>query len=130
MDITLDELAPYIRKNLPQSKSIKHLVVDDKAKIVIFEWQSRRFAVKPTLQTFELKGNRLFITGASSLLQMILATKTRNQTIIGEIVETLDEINGMFNSQQDNAMKLLQTVKATLARLAGCKSVKKKAVTA
>ena len=85
MEMTLDELVLYLRKNVPQSKAIKQSVVDEKAKIVKFEWQGRHFVVRTTLQTFELKRTSLFVTGTSTLLQLILTTKTSQQTVIGEL---------------------------------------------
>ena len=87
MEMTLDELVLYVPKNVPQAKAIKHLVVDQKAKVVQFEWQGRRFVVRTSLQAFELKKTSLYVTGTSVLLQQVLTSKTRNQTIIGELVD-------------------------------------------
>ena len=61
MEMTLDELVLYLRKNVPQAKLIKHLVVDQKAKVVQFEWQGRHFVVRTSLQTFELKKTSLYV---------------------------------------------------------------------
>jgi len=125
MTLTLEDLVQYLRKNVPQPKAIKHMVADDKAKVITFEWQSRRFAVQTSLQTFELKGTGLFITGASSLLQLILTTKTRNLTVIGELYDTLSESMNLLNGDQKKGLSLLQSVKTSLARLSG-KQVQKK----
>ena len=133
--MTLDELVLYIRKNVPQPKAIKHLVSDEKAKIARFEWQGRHFVVQSTLQTFELKKTSLFITGTSMLLQVILTTKTSQQTVIGDLVEKFDEAMNLLkavNVRPEDVQKgltLLQPIKATLGRMAG-QSKKKKSVAA
>ena len=134
-EMTLDELVLYIRKNVPQPKAIKHLVSDEKAKIARFEWQGRHFVVQSTLQTFELKKTSLFITGTSMLLQVILTTKTSQQTVIGDLVEKFDEAMNLLkavNVRPEDVQKgltLLQPIKATLGRMAG-QSKKKKSVAA
>ena len=125
MNMTLDELVPYLRKNVPQSKAIKNLVADQKAGVVTFEWQARRFAVRTSLETFEMKQTRLFVTGASGLLQVILASKTRHQTVVGELVDKLDEALDVVKKDQQKAMTLLQPVKTKLAALAGKRTAKR-----
>ena len=133
MELTLDDLVPYIRKNVPQSKAIKNMVADQKARIVRFDWQGRHFVVRSSLQTFELKQSRLFATGASTLMQLILMTKTSQQTSIGELVEKLDEAINLFGgkdsltSDTQKGLTLLQPIKATLGRMAGNRSKKKAA---
>ena len=133
MDLTLDELVPYIRKNVPQSKTIRNMVADQKARIVKFDWQGRHFVVRTSLQTFELKQSRLFATGASTLLQLLLLTKTSQQSIIFELVEKLDEAMNLLkgkdglSSDIQKGLTLLQPIKATLERMSGHGSKKKAA---
>jgi hypothetical protein len=43
-----------------------YLVTIDTAQVVTFEWQARRFAIRTSLEAFEMKGNRLLITGAEA----------------------------------------------------------------
>ena len=117
--MTLDELVQYLRKNVPQAKAIKHLVADEKAKVVKFEWQGRHFVVKTTLQAFELKRTSLFVTGTSTLLQQILTTKTSHQTIIGEIVDNFDEALNLLKGDVQKGLTLLQPIKSKLGRMAG-----------
>ena len=133
MELTLDELVPYIRKNVPQSKAIKHMIADEKARIVRFDWQGRHFVVRTTLQTFELKQTRLFMTGASTLLQLLLLTKTSQQSIVSELVEKLDEATNLLKGggvrpeDQQKGVALLQPIKSTLERMTGNRSKMKKA---
>ena len=124
--MTLDELVIYLRKNIPQSKAIKHLVADEKAKIVKFEWQGRHFVVQPTLQTFELKKTSLYVTGTSMLLQVILTTKTSQQTVIGDLVDKFDEALNSLKGDQQKGLALMHPIKATINRMAGSKSKAKK----
>lgn len=116
MTQALEELVQYIRQTVPQSKQIKHLTVDEAAKVVTFEWQSRRFAVHISLRTFELKGTQLFVTGASGLMQDLLIRKVNNREVIGEVMKTLQEIEGRVKDNQQQAMDLLQTVRRTLEK--------------
>ena len=127
MELTLDDLVPYLRKNVPQPKAIKHMVADQKAKIVKFEWQGRHFVVRTSLQTFELKQTRLFVTGASGLLQLILTTKTSQQTVVSDLVEKLDEAMNLLKGDEQKGVTLLGPIKATLGRLAGKRSKAQKA---
>ena len=129
MEMTLDELVLYLRKNVPQAKAIKQLVVDEKAKIVRFEWQGRHFLVRPTLQTFELKRTSLFVTGTSVLLQVILTTKTSQQTVIGDLVVKFDEALNLMNGDVQKGLALLQPIKSTLGRMVGKRSKAKQPVT-
>ena len=119
MEMTLDELVLYLRKNVPQAKAIKQLVVDKKAKVVQFEWQGRHFVVRTTLQTFELKRTSLFVTGTSTLLQLILTTKTSQQTVIGDLVEKFDEVLNLLKGDVQKGLTLLQPIKSTLGRMVG-----------
>ena len=126
MTNTLEELVQFVRRTIPQSKSIKHLTADDKAQVLTFEWKSRKFAVRTSLETFEMKGRNLFITGASGLLQNLFLNKAKNTTVIAEVSETLQQVEGQMRDNQQNGLVLLQTVKNTLARLAGKPSLAKK----
>lgn len=126
MTNTLEELIQFVRRTIPQSKAIKHLAANDQAQILTFEWQSRKFAVRTSLETFEMKGKRLFITGASGLLQNLFLSKAKNATVLAEVSETLQQVEGQMRDNQQNGLVLLQTVKNTLARLAGKPSLSKR----
>lgn len=119
MTHTLEELVQYVRRTIPQSKAIKHLTADDKAQVITFEWQSRRFAVRTSLQTFEMKGQRLFITGASGLLENLFTSKAKNNAVLTEVNETLLQVEGQMRDDEKRGLDLLQSVKTTLAKLAG-----------
>lgn len=116
---TLDELVQYVRRTVPQPKLIKHMIPDEKAGVVIFEWQSRKFAVRKSLEVFEVKNNRIFVTGASGLMQAALTTKNRNQSVINTIIETLQQVEGQMRDNQPKALALLDSVKKTLQRQIG-----------
>jgi len=116
---TLDELVQYLRRTVPQAKLIKHMLPDEKAGVVTFEWQSRRFAVRKSLEVFEVKGNRIFVTGASGLMQAALTTKNRNQSVINAVIETLEQVEGQMRDNKPKALALLDSVKKTLQRQVG-----------
>ena len=68
MTLTLPELVVYIRQTVPQSKAIVHLEIKEAMEAVTFDWQGRQFLVKPSLQVLETKNSKLYITGASILV--------------------------------------------------------------
>lgn len=126
MTHTLEELVQFVRRTIPQAKAIKHLTANDEAQVITFEWQSRKFAVRTSLQTLEMKGQKLFITGASGLLQNLFMSKAKNNTVIAEVNEVLQQVEGQMHENQKTGLELLQTVKGTLAKLAGKSLTKRK----
>lgn len=116
---TLDDLTIHIRKVLPDSKALAHLQTNAQAGVVEFNWHSRHFVVKPTLEVFELKGRTLLITGISMLIQAALQTKDRHTKIIEAVVESLKAAEENLRANRDRGFSLLTDVKKTLSRLAG-----------
>ncbi|MBI4662995.1 MAG: hypothetical protein HY735_29655 [Verrucomicrobia bacterium] len=115
----LQELTDYIRKTLPQSNSISNINANQQAGVVEFGWQSRHFVVKPSLEVMELKGKSLFITGASMLMQAAFMKRSSNEKVVETVVTTLQQVEDTIRRDRERALALLQTVKQTLARLAG-----------
>lgn len=114
---TLDELVHHIRKTVPQSKTITRMTSDQKAGAVMFDWQSRKFAVKKSLQVFEMKGPKLYKTGASTLLQANLEARAENQMVIANIVEKLQQAEKLVESDSNQGLSLLQSVKQTMEKI-------------
>ena len=122
MSETLAELAQYIRETLPQPKCILHLRSMADAGAVTFAWNGREFIVKPTFQALEIKNGKLFVTGASMLLQMVLVKRTQHEKVIGGIIECLRQTEELVaaSDNRDQGLNLLATVKATLKKLVVC----------
>lgn len=116
---TLQELAEYIRKTLPQSSSIANLSTNEQAGVVEFSWQSRNFVVRPSLEVMEMKSKNLYITGASMLMQAAFMTRNANQKVIEGIVNTLQQVEDTVKRDRERGLSLLQSAKQTVARLAG-----------
>ena len=115
----LTELTDYVRKTLPQSNSISNYKANEQANVIEFAWQSRNFVVKPSLEVMEMKGKSLFITGASMLMQTAFMKRTSNEKVIETLVNTLQQIEEVVRRDREGGLKLLQSVKQTLGRLAG-----------
>lgn len=114
----LQDLEEYLRKTLPDAKSIQKLRRNDDAKFVDFHWHQRHFAVQSTLAVFEIKeGRHLFVTGASRLVQASLQIKDRNLKVIGAVVETLEQAEDVVRKNRDQGLALVASCKATLGRL-------------
>ncbi len=120
---TLQELAEYIRKTLPQASTIANLSANEQAGVVEFAWQSRHFVVRTTLEVMEKKDKNLYITGASMLMQAAFMTRNGNQKVIEGIVNTLQQVEDTVKRDQMRGLSLLQSAKQSVARLAG-KSLK------
>jgi hypothetical protein len=118
---TLDELAQYIRQNLPQPKSITNLQLKENAGMVTFHWQVREFVVKRSLEVLEIKGQNIFITGASMLMQSALMKADKNEKIIDSLVDALRQAEDLLTDQRerDSGLKLIGTVISTLKKLIG-----------
>jgi hypothetical protein len=95
MKMELDEFQTYVKWNLPNSKSISHMEVLKKANAIKFKWNKHEFIVKNDLTTLELKrGNKLFITGTSALIQQALTSTNSNSKSIEKICELLADAEG------------------------------------
>ena len=118
----LAELTAYVRKTLPQSNTVANFKANDQANVIEFAWQSRNFVVKTTLEVMEMKGNNLFITGASMLMQAAFMKRSSNEKIVEAIVNTLQQAEDVVRRDRERGLALLQSVKQTLSRLAGSSS--------
>ena len=116
---TLEDLTLHIRKVLPEPKALAHMQTNAQAGVVEFNWHSRHFVVRPTMEVYELKGKTLLITGISMLIQAALQTKDRNTKIIEAVVESLQAAEENMRTNRERGYSLLAEVKKILSRLAG-----------
>jgi hypothetical protein len=121
MFATLDELVNYLQQTLPQAKSIANLKIDERVGIITFAWNGHSFAIKKTLETFELKAEKVFLTGASILMQSALMKRSKNEKVIESVIDAIQQAEDLIMSkqEQENGLKLLGAVKGTLNKLAG-----------
>ena len=118
MIANLDELAQYIRENIPQNKSISHLEVQASLDGVTFKWNSMEFLVRKSLDVFQVKEKRIYITAASMLMQVVLTTASKIDRVLAATVESLDQAQDLMKrSDVSKAMQLLDPVKKALAKL-------------
>jgi hypothetical protein len=119
----LDDLVLYIRQTLPQPKAIHKLEILEKLDAVRFHWQGREFLVRKNMDVLELKGDNLYMTGTSILIQSVLMKKTKNEKVLGAIEEVLKEAEELIAHRYkvDAGLRMLQTAKAGLMKLMGKK---------
>ena len=118
MSVQLEELAEFIRRVVPKSDCIENLRIQEASGMVSFLWQGQEFLVKPSLEVFEQKGAKLFITGASALMQLVLMKKNRNQTVIEAVLNALKEVEELVKADKtENGMTLLASAKQSLQKL-------------
>lgn len=115
----LTTLANHIREALPDSKSIVNLKVQSQLGVVTFYWHGVEFLVKPNLQVLELRGNNVYITGLSTLLQLILARRTQHERIVESVLARINQVEDMIQSKEQaaSAVRVLGSVKDTLLKM-------------
>ena len=118
---TLSELAAYVRQTVPDPKSILHLKVNDKMGAVTFIWHGVEFVVKTSMHVFEVRGYNLYITGISTLLQVVLMRRNANEKVPEAALKTIEEAEDLIRvkNQHQPGVKLIASVRDTLARMIG-----------
>jgi hypothetical protein len=118
---TLDELAQYIRQAVPDPKAILNLQIKEKTGAVLFIWHGVEFLVKPSLHVFEVRGYNLYITGISTLLQVVLMRRSQNEKVLESALDTIMEAEELIRSknQTQGGVKLLGTVRDILRKMTG-----------
>ena len=116
---TLDQLAQYIRQNIPEPRALAALSIHQKSGFVQFHWHGAEFVVKKSLDVFELKQQNLLATGASMLMQLVLKKSEKNERVITAIMDSMNEAVGLMEDehQVESGLKLLENVKAALVKL-------------
>lgn len=123
MNSTFDDLIIHIRRAIPQPRIIRNLQVHEGSGYISFAWKDKEFGVKLTLDVFEIRNRRIFITGASMLLSAELKKKENNEKRFTEAAESLFQAESAFRNPEyaDSGFELLELVKKTLSD-ALCKS--------
>lgn len=118
---TSEQLTQHIRQNLAPSNAITGLKVFENQGFVSFRWYERDFVVKRSLEVFEVKNQNLLATGASMLMQSILAAAQKNEKVIQTLVGSIRQAEDLIADEQkrDSGFKLLRTVGTTLKKLGG-----------
>jgi hypothetical protein len=124
---TLDDLVSYIRGNLPRSIKLEELRADTEMDAVHFRWEKREYIIKKSLAVFEVKYQKIFVTGYSLLLQSALTAEVKNEKVLGAVVETLQQAERLIGDERKGkaGLDLIRVVKRTLIRLCGQRRPKK-----
>ncbi len=114
-----ETLAAHVRDSLIPSSGITGLKAHESHGFVSFRWYDRDFVVKKSMEVFEVKGQNLFVTGGSILLQAVLAKADNDTKIVETIVSSIRQVEDLIadDDQRDSGFKLLGTVRDTLKRL-------------
>ena len=94
MNATLDaesveNLGSFLRQAVPQPKAIHKLRVNHDFGYVTFAWYGREFLVNRLKQVFELRGQKLFVTALSMLMQKVVHGASTNQDRVSQIIHEL-----------------------------------------
>jgi hypothetical protein len=117
---TLDQLTQHIRQNVPQPKAIVNLHLQEKTGVVTFVWHAREFVVKRSLEVLELKGQNLYVTGATMLMQSALRSAGKSEVVLESLMDAIrhaeELIKDKDEKQKESGLALLVSVKATLRK--------------
>lgn len=118
---TLPDLVKFIRETIPDPRSILNLQVKEKIGAVTFIWHGVEFLIKPSLHVFEVRGYHLYITGISTLLQVVFMRRTRNEKMFEEAADSITQAEDLLRVQNKyrEGMQLLAVVRESLAKVAG-----------
>lgn len=116
----LEELAVFIKRNVPRAREIRSFTVHEDTTIITFQWHERDFAVKPSLEVFEVKVGKILLTGSSLLLQTIFTKQRKNQRVAEAVIDSIRRAEDLFKAENtEQAFALLGTVESTLVKLLG-----------
>ena len=114
----LDDLAQHVRETVPQSKAITHFEVKEPLQAVTFKWNGMEFLVRMSLEVFQVKEKRIYITAGSMLMQAALLSASRIDRVLAGSVDSLDQAMDLLKkSEVTKAMMLVEPVKKVLQRL-------------
>ena len=118
---SLEELAQYVQQAVPQPRALTELRANEKNSYVSFQWHSTQFVIKKSLEVFELKGQSLFVSGASILMQAAFMKREHNARVITALLDSMRQIQTLVANGEDVALglKLLAGVKQSIQKLVG-----------
>ncbi|MDO8482505.1 MAG: hypothetical protein Q7S86_01640 [bacterium] len=107
--MTLDELMALIPRVIPKATQkedrLLGLQVNSAASVVTFTWHKLHFVAKLNLEVFELKQDKLYITGSSLLMTQILSSGSRRENTLGEVLETMKQAEDLIISGNPGSAK-------------------------
>ena len=115
-----EQLSQHLRRNLGSVGPLALLKVHEAHGFVSFRWHERDFVVKRSMESFEVKGQNLLVTGASILMQAVLRRAESNSVTIEGLVNSIQATESLIKDEKERGagFKLLANMKATLRRLA------------
>ena len=115
----LPDLVKFVKETVPDPRAIMNLQIKEKIGAVTFIWHGVEFLVKPSLHAFEVRGYQLYITGISTLLQVVFMRRSKNEKMFEEAAETITQAEDLFrvHNKFREGMQLLGTVRESLSRL-------------
>ncbi|MDA1275051.1 MAG: hypothetical protein O2960_13535 [Verrucomicrobia bacterium] len=117
-DTSLEALGVRIRQTVPEPNDVSELKLNHGAELVTFAWKGRHFLVRKSLEVFELKNRRIFITGSSQLMQSVLKNQNKIQKIVPIATDMLLKSEALLrHSKPHSALEVLQPLKRTLTHL-------------
>ncbi|MBI4664584.1 MAG: hypothetical protein HY735_37810 [Verrucomicrobia bacterium] len=117
----LPDLVKFVKETIPDPRSILNLQIKEKIGAVVFIWHGVEFLVKPSLHVFEVRGYQLYITGISTLLQVVFMRRTKNEKMFEEAADCISQAEDLIrvHNRYRDGMQLLGEVRGTLSKLVG-----------
>lgn len=124
MNSTLDSeavenLGSYLLQTVPLPSALSKMHTSHEFGYVTFAWYGREFLVNKSKKVFELRGQRVFVTGFSMLMEMVVngagTNKNRVKQIIQELITAEELIVGKH--QLESGLQELDLAKRRLREL-------------
>lgn len=114
-----ENLISFLRQAIPNPGAISKLNFNQAAGYVTFSWFGREFLVNKSKQVFELKGQKIFITGYSMLMQSALSGPESIQNRVKRIMEALAEVEDLIRMKHrvETGLTQLNMVKRRILEL-------------
>ena len=118
---TLEQLAQYVQRSVPEPRSLRALQAQENSNYVSFEWNATRFVIKKSLQVFEIRGQSLQVTGSSILMQETFVRSERLERILSVLIDSMHQAQTLVANEEDVTMglELLAGAKESLRKLIG-----------
>lgn len=86
---SVEDLGSFLQRSVPQPKAMSRLKVNHDFGYATFAWYGREFLVNKSKQVFELRGQKLFVTALSMLMQKVINGASANQNRVSQIIHEL-----------------------------------------
>lgn len=119
MPNSLDDLARDVRAILPNSELIHDMSLQPGIDGLTFKWFGHTFFARVTREVFEVRGQTLYVTGTSVLLQALLTVSSTRLVELADVAESLVKAEDLMaeKRQMTAGLQAVRRARETLCKL-------------